>query len=152
MRKIFAALLVACLFHIGAAHAGFPEPAGAPTTVVPGNITIAVFAAAQPVDGKEFVGVFQLQTDGTFNYTGLGTSPSATLASDVAAAGGYQAYLQTVALPLINTDIASVYYGSSSTAPTPPAPGSDVTAFLNYSLATQFAFKSVNGVQVLGGK
>ena len=151
MRKIIASLFLALALYAAPAHAQFAKPVGAPTAVVTGNITIGVWAAAQAIDGSEFVGVFQQQTDGTWNWTGLGTVPTTSMSIIVANAGGYPQYLTNVALPLINTDIQNVYYGSGP-SPTPPPPGSDPVAFLNFYTVTQFAFKTINGQSLLEPK
>lgn len=153
MRKSLAALFIIGVLAATAAHAQTVPPNGSPTTVVPGNITIAVFANVDFSTIKEFVGVYELHSDGKYYFNGIQSSEltSSDMGAAVTAAGGYQQYLQTQVLPILNADILQVYYGQTPGIQ-PPTPGSDPLAFLNYNLETQFTFKSVNSVQTLSSK
>lgn len=153
MRNFIASLFLAIALYAFPAHAQFAKPDGAPVVTVPGNITIGVWAFAQPIDQTELVAVFEQHSDGYWYWTGQGTAPTTSMAINVANAGGPQPYLQNVALPIINADIASVYYGASTpVTPTPPPAGSDPIVLLNFSLVTQFAFKQVNGLEAVSPK
>lgn len=108
MKRILLAL--ALLFSLPAqAQTIFAKPAGVPTVHVEDyNVTISVWAANTGVG--EIVGVFELQGGEWRGCQGCSTAPAyAGLAPQVAAAGGPEAFVRTVAVPAINAILQKRY-------------------------------------------
>lgn len=109
-RLLFITLFIFQVFYSPAnAQSVFTKPAGVPTIHVDDyNVTIGVWAANTGVG--EIVGVFELQGGVWYGCSGCSTAPAyAGLTPQVAAAGGPEAFVRTVAVPAINAILAKRY-------------------------------------------
>lgn len=125
-------LLLACVSVLPAqAQTVFAKPDGALTATLPDyHVTIGVWAVVTPIGG--FLGVFELQPNGTWIYSGSGgfEYADATFGPDVVAMGAMQ-WLLSNGIPRANLTLASRF---------PPigAPTTDPIAQVNTALGAGF--------------